>query len=100
MTTTAKQSQRKSNKGREIQSSIKNEQLEPITIGDGKILDGRSRAKACGMLGVETNTTEFPGNDPLGFVLSKNVRRRHLSKSQLAMTAVKLANIADEEDEL
>ena len=78
----------------------KNGLLEPFTIGDGKILDGRSRAKACGMLGVETKTTEFSGNDPLGFVLSKNVRRRHLSKSQLAMTAVKLANIADEEDEL
>ena len=95
----AKQSQRKSNKGRAIQSSIKNGLLDPVTIGDGKIIDGRSRAKACEML-VETKTTEFPGNDPLGFVLSKNVRRRHLSKSQLAMTAVKLANIADEEDEL
>ena len=52
------------------------------------------------MLGVETNTTEFPGNDPLGFVLSKNVRRRYLPKSQLAMIAEKLANIADEEDVL
>lgn len=35
---------------------------------------------------------EFDGEDPLAFVLSKNLARRHLSESQRAMVAAQLVN--------
>ena len=68
--------------------------LEPITTWDGKILDGRNRAMACKELGIEPKYVEYTGNDPVGFVLSKNVHRRHLTSSQMAMLAVKLAGLS------
>jgi ParB-like chromosome segregation protein Spo0J len=68
--------------------------LEPITLWDGKILDGRNREKACRELGIEPKYVEYTGNDPVGFVLSKNAHRRHLTPSQLGMLAVKLAGLS------
>jgi hypothetical protein len=44
-------------------------------------------------LGIEPKTIEYTGNDPLAFVLSKNLHRRHLSESQRAMIAEELANM-------
>jgi hypothetical protein len=67
--------------------------LEPITTLNAEILDGRSRYLACRMAGVEATSVEYVGDDPLGFVLAKNVRRRHLTESQRAMVAAKLANL-------
>jgi ParB-like chromosome segregation protein Spo0J len=67
--------------------------LEPITVWDGKILDGRNRAMACKELGIEPKYVEYTGNDPVGFVLSKNVHRRQLTQSQLAMLVKKLENL-------
>jgi ParB-like chromosome segregation protein Spo0J len=67
--------------------------LEPITVWEGKILDGRNRAKACKELGIEPKYETYTGNDPIGFVLSKNVHRRHLTPSQTAMLVEKLANL-------
>ena len=67
--------------------------LEPITVWDGRILDGRNRAKACYELGIEPKYVEYEGNDPVGFVLSKNIHRRQLTQSQLAMLVKKLADL-------
>jgi hypothetical protein len=57
---------------------------------EGKVLDGRNRATACERLGVQPKTVEYTGNDPLAFVLSKNLHRRHLTTSQRAMVAAKI----------
>jgi len=65
---------------------------EPIIIYKGMILDGRGRSRACVELGIEPTFREYEGNDPLGFVISMNVHRRHLNESQRAMIAAKLAN--------
>ena len=78
----------------ELRSDIeKNGLVEPIVLYGGKILDGRNRAKVCEMLGIKPQTVEYTGNDPLAFVVSKNLRRRHLRESQRAMAAARLANM-------
>jgi ribosomal protein S27AE len=71
----------------------KNGLTEPITMYAGKVLDGRNRAIACQKLGIKPDTIEFIGDDPLAFVLSKNLHRRHLNESQRAVVAAKLANM-------
>jgi DNA-binding Lrp family transcriptional regulator len=52
---------------------------EPIVTYEGKILDGRNRYRACIELGAAPGLTEFSGDDPKAFVISANIRRRHLS---------------------
>jgi N6-adenosine-specific RNA methylase IME4 len=68
--------------------------LEPIWIYEGKILDGRHRYLACTSISVPFETREYEGDDPVGFVVSLNLRRRHLSESQRAMVAANIANMA------
>ncbi len=67
--------------------------LHPIVRHEGKILDGRNRFRACVKAGVEPRFTDFDGPDPLAFVLSANLHRRHLNESQRGMVAAKVANM-------
>jgi ParB-like chromosome segregation protein Spo0J len=67
--------------------------LEPIVTCQGEILDGRNRYRACQALGIECPTKEYTDDDPLGFVISLNLHRRHLNESQRAMAAARLANM-------
>src|SRR5262245_24291659 len=53
--------------------------LESIVTYEGMILDGRNRCRACLAAGVEPVLTPFRGDDPVAFVISANIRRRHLS---------------------
>jgi len=64
--------------------------LTPIVTLDGQILDGRNRWKACEKLGIKPVTTEYDGDDPLGYVVSLNLSRRHLTPGQRAMVAEKI----------
>ena len=65
----------------------------PITRYEGKILDGRNRYLACQMLNIEPEYVEFDGKDPLPFVVSRNLCRRHLSESQRAMVAAAIIEL-------
>jgi hypothetical protein len=65
----------------------------PITLYEGKILDGRNRYLACQMLHREPDYVEFDGKDPLPFVVSRNLCRRHLSESQRAMVAAAIIEL-------
>lgn len=60
---------------------------EPITLHEGKILDGRHRYRACTELGIDPETRDYDGTEPLVYVLSMNVHRRHLSTAQRAEVA-------------
>jgi ParB-like chromosome segregation protein Spo0J len=64
---------------------------EPITVFEGKILDGRNRYIACLEVGVEPRFTPYKGVNPAAYVVSLNLKRRHLDESQRAMVAKKLA---------
>lgn len=66
---------------------------EPVWLYEGQILDGRNRYRAAQAMGVECPTREYEGDDATGFVVSLNLHRRHLSESQRAMVAAKLANM-------
>jgi N6-adenosine-specific RNA methylase IME4 len=67
--------------------------LNPITLYQGKILDGRNRERACHAAKVKPRYTEYTGDDPAAFVLSQNLARRHLGPSERAMVAARMANL-------
>jgi ParB-like chromosome segregation protein Spo0J len=72
-----------------------NGQTEPIVYeGEKVILDGRNRLRACEKLGIAPRMEPLPeGQDPLAFIISKNLHRRHLSESQRAMIGAQLADM-------
>lgn len=53
----------------------------------------RNRYMAAREAGVEYPRIDYQGADPLGFVISQNLKRRHLTESQRAMVAAKLAKV-------
>lgn len=69
-----------------------NGQNDDIVLWDGQLLDGRHRLRACTELGIEPSYTKLPkAIDPIAWVVSHNLHRRHLTTAQRAMVADKLA---------
>jgi hypothetical protein len=66
---------------------------EPIWLYQGKVLDGRNRYRASVIADADCPLREYMGDDPVAFVISLNLKRRHLDESQRAMVAAKLANM-------
>lgn len=66
---------------------------ESIWLYKGQILDGRNRFLACRKAGVKATFRKYAGKDPLSFVVSLNVQRRHLSEAQRAMAAARIATM-------
>lgn len=60
---------------------------------EGLILDGRNRAAACEAAGVAMRWNTYTGDDPVAFVVSKNIHRRHLTPGQRAAIAAELATL-------
>lgn len=55
---------------------------EPIVLHDGMILDGENRYRACQQVGVKPTFRTFDGGSIVAFVLSVNLRRRHMTTGQ------------------
>jgi ParB-like chromosome segregation protein Spo0J len=58
---------------------------EPIILFEQKVIDGRNRERACLKAGVEPRycSMEFDNHDAAtAYVISKNIRRRHLTSEQ------------------
>lgn len=71
-----------------------NGQLEDVVLYRDQILDGRNRLRACEELGLEPMYTLLGSfEDPWKYVISHNLHRRHLTTSQRAMVASKLATL-------
>ena len=68
---------------------------EPVILFEGRILDGRNRYMAARDLSLDFPVADFDGTDAeaLAYVLSTNLHRRHLTESQRAAVAAKLANM-------
>ncbi|MNZ10248.1 hypothetical protein D3C78_270880 [compost metagenome] len=68
---------------------------DKVTLFEDKILDGRNRHRAATELNINDSLgyDTYSGDDPVGFVLSKNMARRHLDVGQRAMIASELANL-------
>jgi len=73
---------------------------EPIVFWKGKLLDGRNRARACIALGINPMShacdIDTEDLDPLVYVLSTNLHRRHLTTGQRATIAAKLKGDIEE----
>lgn len=68
--------------------------LVPILTYQGAVLDGRNRYRACCDLGITPEFCEWDGNgDPVSFVASLNLQRRHLNASQRAMVAARIMDL-------
>jgi ParB-like chromosome segregation protein Spo0J len=54
----------------------------PIVVDrEGRVLDGRHRLAACDLTGVKPTFETVDATDPVGLVVSYNVKRRHLTQS-------------------
>jgi len=68
-----------------------------IILYENQILDGRNRYRAAKKAGCKPDFRRFDkeidGDDPIAFVVSCNLRRRHLDESNRAMAAARLAGL-------
>ena len=69
-------------------------QRDDIMIWKGQLVDGRNRLRACDELSIEPSLCEMSEElDPVAWVLSHNLHRRHLTTAQRAMVATNLATL-------
>jgi hypothetical protein len=72
----------------------KNGLREKITLHEGRILEGRNRYRACKEGWINPEYRDLPpGMNPLDYVLSANLHRRHLSTSQRALIGARLITL-------
>lgn len=71
---------------------------EPIWTHDDQIIDGRNRYNACEAMGIEPDYRKWDGKGSLvAFVVSLNLKRRHLTSSQKAPIALDVEKYLAEE---
>ena len=70
----------------ELVADIRENGLQHPIVRDtgGVILDGRNRLEACKIAGVQPTFETYTGEDPVAFIISANIHRRHLTKQRRA----------------
>lgn len=77
-----------------------NGQRDPIVLWESKIVDGRHRQQACEELGLVPHYEHWDEKGTIAaFVISKNLERRNLNKSQRGLLAAALLKLSKEESE-
>jgi hypothetical protein len=61
------------------------------------VLDGRNRLRACQRVDAKPHWREFEGDSPAHFVVSLNLKRRNLTKSQAVACAVEMLPVFEAE---
>ena len=77
---------------------LAHQQEHPIIVWNDMIVDGRNRFRACEMLGRKPKIKEMQFADEaavISYIISTNMRRRHLTESQRAMIAAELATLGE-----
>lgn len=75
-----------------------NGQQEAIVYFKGQVLDGRNRLLACAIAGKKPDTCEIDDDhsfDPIAYVLSANLHRRHLNESQRSLVAARMKKLLE-----
>lgn len=71
-----------------------NGQRQPVLLLDGAVIDGRNRLRACEIAGVKPTTKDVAaaevGASPTAYVISLNLKRRHLNAAQAGLVALKV----------
>lgn len=84
---------------KQLKLSIKTngfDESQPIWLYEGAILDGNHRHTASKQVKVQAYYREYPGDDPIGFVVARNLARRNLTTSQAAALGAELVEKAKE----
>ncbi len=76
-----------------VEDIRQNGQREPAIVMGKQLLDGRNRARACVKLKRKLVTRAYTQDDPVGLVISLNLKRRHLNESQRAMAAARILEV-------
>jgi hypothetical protein len=83
-----------------VKDILANGLLEPIWLHptDGSIIDGRNRYRACVKAKVDPKTRKWSGTGSLvGFVVSVNLHRRHLTAGQRAVVGAEMLPLMEAE---
>jgi hypothetical protein len=72
-----------------VEDIRKNGLQVPIELFQGKVIDGRNRYNACKAAGAAFDFIDVSPSDPVDYVLSRNLHRRHLSTSERALVAAR-----------
>lgn len=79
-----------------------NGQREPVVLIGQQILDGRNRLRACLDLGIAPRFRNFgddpgDGTDPIRFVVSVNIQRRHMDETQRSFVGAELVPMYEQQ---
>lgn len=82
----------------ELAADIKtNGLVHPVVLYQGKVLDGRNRLAACKLAGVAPTFSTWDGPSPTAYVMSANLKRRHLAPSERVQLAIDAEALFKEE---